>query len=71
MNAYQAWRNPRWEDFDYESWLPEGQSLRWIGNGMTYSEQHGYDTTDYMSFTDENTVLTEEDFKAVEGNCTK
>ncbi|KAF2501138.1 FAD/NAD(P)-binding domain-containing protein [Lophium mytilinum] len=71
MHAYRAWSNPRWEDFEYESWLPEGQSLRWMGNGMTYSEQHGTDTTDYMSFTDEATVLTEEDFKAVEDKLTK
>lgn len=63
MHAYHGWRDPRFEDFEYSSWLPKGRLLEWLGNGMTFNEQNGGDTTDYMDFTDVSTVLTDADFK--------
>ncbi|EXJ67391.1 uncharacterized protein A1O5_09404 [Cladophialophora psammophila CBS 110553] len=58
MHGYFGWENPRFEDFEYTSWLPEDDPFGWIGNGNTLEEKTGEgDTTLYMDYTDVSKVL--------------
>jgi hypothetical protein len=57
MHGYFGWENPRYEDYDYQSWLPEDDPLAYLGNGFTVAEQNNEDTTGYMSYDDVKTVL--------------
>lgn len=59
LASYKAWENPRWEDYEYESWLPEDNNMSWLGNGYTHAERSmdWTNTTDYMDWEDESTVL--------------
>lgn len=45
LHAIEAFRSPRWEDFDYEyEREPNGQPvshLKWLGNGYTHSQRYG------------------------------
>jgi len=62
MHGYFGWENPRFEDFEYESWLPEDAPISYLGNGFTVAEQTNGDTTGYMSYDDPKTVLPVEDY---------
>ncbi|OCK74476.1 FAD/NAD(P)-binding domain-containing protein [Lepidopterella palustris CBS 459.81] len=62
MHGYIAWDSPRFEDFEYESWLPSDDPMAYLGNGCTVAEVEGGDTTGYMSFTDVSTVLPVKDY---------
>lgn len=58
MHGYLGWKYPRFEDFEYTSWLPEDDSMAWIGNGNTVAEfTNSGDTTNYMDYTDCSKVL--------------
>lgn len=58
MHGYHGWENPRFEDFEYESWLPEDDPLAYLGNGQTVAEKTDEgETTGYMDFEDESLVL--------------
>ena len=58
MNGHIGWKNPRFEDFEYTSWLPEDDALAWLGNGCTVAELTGVgDTTNYMDYKDVSKVL--------------
>ncbi|KAK5285482.1 hypothetical protein LTR55_010919 [Exophiala xenobiotica] len=58
MHGHIAWENPRFEDFDFTSWLPEHDTLAWLGNGNTAAELTGLgDTTNYMDYRDVSKVL--------------
>lgn len=53
-----AWKNPRFEDYDYTSWLPEDDTMAWLGNGNVVAEYTDVgDSTTYMDFTDVSQVL--------------
>lgn len=41
LHALDSLISPRWEDFNYESADPTGNSLRWIGNGWSVTETEG------------------------------
>ncbi|KAK5000128.1 hypothetical protein LTR66_000953 [Elasticomyces elasticus] len=45
LHAIEAFRAPRWEDFDYEYERDENGSfvsqLKWLGNGFTHSQRFG------------------------------
>lgn len=62
MHGYFGWENPRFEDFEYTSWLPEDDSIAYLGNGNTVAELYGGDTTGYMDFTDVSKVLKVDEF---------
>jgi hypothetical protein len=58
MHGYHGWENPRFEDFEYESWLPSDDPLSYLGNGQTVAEKTDVgDTTGYMDFEDLEKVL--------------
>jgi len=58
MHGYHGWRNPRFEDFEYTSWLPDDDTMAWLGNGNTVAEFTDVgDTTNYMDYSDESKVL--------------
>lgn len=58
MHGYHGWENPRFEDFEYESWLPEDDPLAYLGNGQTVAEKTDVgDTTGYMDFENVEQVL--------------
>jgi len=59
LASYRAWENPRWEDYEYVSWLPEDNNMSWLGNGFTHAERSmdWTNTTDYMDWEDESNVL--------------
>jgi len=58
MHGYFGWKHPRFEDFEYTSWLPEDDTMAWLGNGRTVAELTGIgDTTTYMDYTDVSKVL--------------
>jgi hypothetical protein len=58
MHGYQGWKYPRFEDFEYTSWLPDDDSMAWLGNGNIVAELTGVgDTTEYMDYTDVSKVL--------------
>ena len=58
MNGHMGWKHPRFEDFEYTSWLPEDDTLAWLGNGNTVAELTGVgDTTNYMDYRDVSKVL--------------
>jgi hypothetical protein len=38
MHGYIGHENPRFEDFDYTSWLPDDDTMAWLGNGNTVAE---------------------------------
>ena len=40
LHALVALKEPRWEDFNYQRVDGSPNRLRWLGNGMTYNEQH-------------------------------
>ncbi|KIP12732.1 hypothetical protein PHLGIDRAFT_123818 [Phlebiopsis gigantea 11061_1 CR5-6] len=40
LHALLALKEPRWEDFNYQRIDGSRNRLRWLGNGMTYNEQH-------------------------------
>jgi len=49
MHGYLGWRYPRFEDFEYTSWLPEDDTMAWLGIGNTLAELSGEgDTTLYI-----------------------
>jgi hypothetical protein len=58
MHGYHGWENPRFEDFEYESWLPDDDPLAYLGNGQTVAEKTDVgDTTGYMDYVDLEKVL--------------
>jgi hypothetical protein len=58
MHGYHGWENPRFEDFEYESWLPDDDPLAYLGNGQTVAEKTDVgDTTGYMDYEDLEKVL--------------
>jgi len=58
MHGYFGWKNPRFEDFDYTSWLPEDDTMAWLGNGNTVAEFTDVgDSTLYMDYDDVSKVL--------------
>lgn len=58
MHGYHGWENPRFEDFEYESWLHEDDPLSYLGNGQTVAEKTDIgDTTGYMNFEDVEKVI--------------
>lgn len=58
MHGYFGWKNPRFEDFEYTSWLPDDDTMAWLGNGNTLAEftDEG-DSTLYMDYSDVSKVL--------------
>ncbi|CAG9981778.1 unnamed protein product [Clonostachys byssicola] len=49
VHAWKAYKNPRWEDFEYERLSEvEGNSLAWFGNGLTVSQMEGTPSTAYL-----------------------
>lgn len=40
LHALVALKEPRWEDFNYQRSDGSKNRLRWLGNGMSYNEQH-------------------------------
>jgi hypothetical protein len=63
LASYKGWESPRWEDYEYESWLGEDNTLAYLGNGFTHAEQtQDWDSTtkNYMDLEDESTVLLRE-----------
>ena len=38
MHGYIGHENPRFEDYDYTSWLPDDDTMAWLGNGNTVGE---------------------------------
>jgi len=58
LAGYYGWRSPRFEDYDYTSWLPEDDTMAWLGNGNVVAEYTEVgDTTTYMDFNDLSKVL--------------
>lgn len=58
MHGYFGWKNPRFEDFEYTSWLPSDDTMAWLGNGNTVAEFTDVgDTTNYMDYSDISKVL--------------
>jgi len=58
MHGYHGWENPRFEDFEYESWLPEDDPLSYLGNGQTVAEKTDVgETTGYMDYENLEQVL--------------
>lgn len=58
MHGYFGWKHPRFEDFEYTSWLPEDDTMAWLGNGNTVAELTSIgDTTGYMDYTDTSKIL--------------
>lgn len=58
MHGYFGWKNPRFEDFDYTSWLPSDDTMAWLGNGRTVAEFTDVgDTTTYMDYSDVSKIL--------------
>jgi hypothetical protein len=45
MPRYKAWENPRFKEFEYQSWPPEEIPFAYLSNGFTKAEQHGGGTT--------------------------
>ncbi|KAL2282866.1 hypothetical protein FJTKL_10252 [Diaporthe vaccinii] len=41
LHALDSLMSPRWEDFNYETADPTGNSLRWLGNGWSVTETEG------------------------------
>jgi hypothetical protein len=58
MHGYFGWKNPRFEDYEYTSWLPDDDTMAWLGNGNTLAEftDEG-DSTLYMDYSDVSKVL--------------
>jgi hypothetical protein len=58
MHGYHGWAQPRFEDFEYTSWLPGDDTMAWLGNGNTVAELKGVgDTTLYMDYSDTSKIL--------------
>jgi len=58
MHGYYGWEHPRFEDFEYESWLPEDDPLSYLGNGQTVAEKTDVgETTGYMDYEDLEKVI--------------
>jgi hypothetical protein len=38
MHGYIGHENPRFEDYDYTSWLPDDDTMAWLCNGNTVAE---------------------------------
>jgi len=58
MHGYFGWQHPRFEDFEYTSWLEEDDTMAWLGNGNTLAEFTAVgDTTNYMDYKDVSKVL--------------
>ena len=58
MHGYYGWEHPRFEDFEYTSWLPDDDTMAWLGNGNTVAELTTVgETTGYMDYTDVAKVL--------------
>jgi cation diffusion facilitator CzcD-associated flavoprotein CzcO len=58
MNMYKGTDNPRFEDFEYESWLPEDDTMAWLGNGNTVAElSDDIASTNYIDYTDVSKIL--------------
>ncbi|KAH6988311.1 hypothetical protein BKA56DRAFT_477752 [Ilyonectria sp. MPI-CAGE-AT-0026] len=51
VHSHKTLRNPRWEDFDYET-MPEIEEnfLGWLGNGLTTAQIMGEYATDYLDY---------------------
>jgi len=65
MHGYFGCKNPRFEDFDYTSWLPDDDSFAWLGNGNTVAEftdvgdstLYHVDSALYLDYADVSKVL--------------
>ncbi|KAK9426117.1 hypothetical protein SUNI508_12571 [Seiridium unicorne] len=51
VHARFALANPRWEDFEYESWAKD-DDLAWLGSGLTLAQESGGFTTAYLDEVD-------------------
>jgi len=65
MHGYVGHENPRFEDYDYTSWLPEDDSMAWLGNGNTVAEftdvgdstLYSVNNTLYLDYSDTSKIL--------------
>ncbi|GAA5820474.1 hypothetical protein JCM11251_005640 [Rhodosporidiobolus azoricus] len=52
LHAAEVLKNPRWEDFDWESGAVQHNRFGWAGNGWSQTEAEGGDTSYYLNDID-------------------
>lgn len=65
MHGYVGHESPRFEDYDYTSWLPEDDTMAWLGNGNTVAEftdvgdstLYSVGSGLYLDYTDTSKIL--------------
>jgi hypothetical protein len=65
MHGYVGHESPRFEDYDYTSWLPEDDTMAWMGNGNTVAEftdvgdstLYSVGSGLYLDYTDTSKIL--------------
>lgn len=58
IHILEAYKNPRWEDFDYTLCSETADDhLGWLGNGLTVLQEQGNHTAEYLDIVDQPPVI--------------
>jgi len=67
MHGNFSHENPRFEDFEYTSWLPEDDTMAWIGNGRTVAEFTAIVGHELGHFRGEDTAMSQQFYPIYRG----